>query len=186
VTAVARIRSLVSARVVYRSRGKAPELRVGGLEDDEVGQPREHVFVVAVHRHHRRPDLASGTAEGVVVRGAAHGDPVPSVGLDGDPRAGDPRIRPGEVPRQAQREGLRLADALAGEGEHRVLLGVGGQHVGVVAGGVRGGEVPAQAGADGKVDQAVPRAVAVHRDDPHLGLAVLVAPEPDRHAPPLS
>jgi hypothetical protein len=99
VTAVARTRSVVA--------GEAPELRPGALEDDEVGQPGEHVDVVAVDGHHRRAHLAPGTAEGVVVRLPADGDPLPAVGLDGDPRTGDRRLRAGEVVGQPDAELLR-------------------------------------------------------------------------------
>jgi hypothetical protein len=73
--------------VVYRSRGVAPELRAGGLEDDEVGQAGEHVHVVPVRGDHRRPHLAAGAAEGVLVRLPADGDPLPAVGLHRHPRA---------------------------------------------------------------------------------------------------
>ena len=117
----------------------------------------------------------AGAGEGMGV------DPLPRVLGDLDPGAGDPRVRPGEVPGQPQPEVLDLADPVPGEGEDGVLLRVGGQHVRVVAGQVGGGEVAAQRGRDGQVLDPVLRGGAVHRHHPDLGLAVLVGAQHDPH-----
>jgi hypothetical protein len=126
---------------------------------------------------HGRADLAAGAGEGVAVVG----DAVPAVLLDLDPGPGDPRVRPGEVAGQPQPEVLDLADPVPGQREDRVLLGVGGQHVGVVAGQVGGGEVAPQRRGDGQVLDGVPVGAAVDGDHPHLGLPVLVRPQLDAH-----
>ena len=116
------------------------------------------------------------------VLGAVHRDPVPAVLLDGDLRAGHPLEVVHEVPAQAEPELLDLAHpVLLGEGVDGVLLRVGGDDLGVVAGQVGVGEVAAQRGGHVQVLDLVPVTVAgdVHQAD--LRLAVLVVAEGDGH-----
>src|SRR4051794_15000996 len=149
------MRSRVPARVVYRSRGKPQNSEPAVLRTTRSPIPARTwtSFPSAVATG---PHLAPGLAEGVVVLHAPDGDPFPAVGLHHHAGAGDPVVGAGEVPGQAQAERFGRADAVPREGEDGVLLGVGRQHVAVVAGGVRGGEVPAQARADIEVHEPVP------------------------------
>jgi hypothetical protein len=79
-----------------------------------------------------------------------------------------------EVAGQQRSERLRGRHAvLAGERVDRVLLGVSGQHGGVVAGEVGGGEVAGERHAHVEVDQLV-RVRAADLHDADLGLAVVV------------
>ena len=94
----------------------------------------------------------------------------------------DRRLRAGEVPRQQQREVLDLADAvLAGEGEDRVLLGVGRQDGRIVALQMDRVHVAGQGHADVAVLDVVDSAVPGDPHDPRLGLAVPVGPKHDPH-----
>jgi hypothetical protein len=109
-------------------------------------------------------------------------DAVPAVLLDPDLSPGDPLEVVGEVAPQAQPEVLDLAHpVLLGEGVDGVLLGVGGDHVRVVAAGVGGGEVAPQRGGHAEVLELVPVAVPGDVDQANLGLAVLVVAERDGH-----
>ena len=76
-----------------------------------------------------------------------------------------------------------------GEGERRVLLGVGRQHLRLVAVGVRGREVAVQRGGHVEVADLVARGVAHDAHDARLRLAVAVRSQHDPHAsrqpPPL-
>jgi hypothetical protein len=85
----------------------------------------------------------------------------------------------GEVIGQPEQERLRRGDTVPSERENRVLLRVSGDHVGVVALGVRGLEISAQLRGDVEVDEVVPISVAGHADHAVLGLAVLVGGEGD-------
>ena len=79
------------------------------------------------------------------VLGAVYRDPVPAVLLDGDLRPGHPLEVVHEVPAQPEPEVLDLTHpVLLGEGVDGVLLRVGGDDLGVVAGQVGVGEVAAQ------------------------------------------
>jgi hypothetical protein len=81
----------------------------------------------------------------MIVRRSVDRDPVPEVLLDLDPGAGRFRGLADEVVAEGQGELLDGADPLLlGEGEHRVLLGVGGQDRGLVTGDVRVAEIAAQ------------------------------------------
>lgn len=98
------------------------------------------------------PGLGVGPVEGVIMVV----DPRPGVLLGGPASAGDPVEVAGEVLGEPQQEGFRRTDAVPGEGEDRVLLRVGGHHVAVVAGQVRGGEVAPQLRGDVQVLDLVP------------------------------
>lgn len=116
------------------------------------------------------------------MRFAVDADALPAVLLDPDARAGDVAELAGEVPAEAQREVLDLADRLLlGEGVDGVLLRVGGHHVGVVAGEVGAFEVSPQRGGHGEVAEFVHRTRAPHGDHPDFGFPVLVRPQRDPH-----
>src|SRR5206468_10615005 len=102
--------------------------------------------------------------------------------LDLDAGAVD-RLEADEVPPEPEREVLDLTyRRLPREGEDGVLLGVGRDDVGVLAGQVDVLEVAGQGDADREVLEAVAVTVAGDRDHPHLGLAVLVGAEDHAHA----
>src|SRR4249919_2807588 len=91
-------------------------------------------------------------------------------------------VRVDEMLREPAGEVLDLTDAvLFGEGVHGVLLGVGGQHVRVVAGQVDVGEVAGEGDTDGQVTKVVPLTVPAHMREPDLRLAVLVLAEDHVH-----
>ena len=97
----------------------------------------------------------------------------------------DLRVVVDEVPPQPQRELLDFTHpVLLGEGVDGVLLGVGGDDLGVVAGQVRVGEVAAQRGGHVQVLDLVPLALASDADQPDLRLTVLIVTERDGHGEP--
>ena len=154
---------------------EAVELGSGGLQHGQPLQPGHQAPFPALREQHRGADLGLVLRERMVVVV----NPVPGVLLGGPASAGDPVEAAGEVVRQAQQELLRRADAVAGEGVDGVLLRVGGHHMGVVALGVRGGEVAVQLGGHAEVLDGVPGRVPGDLDQPDLGLAVLVGAEHD-------
>jgi hypothetical protein len=106
----------------------------------------------------------------------------PTALVDLDARTLDVLLRADEVAGQAQAEVLDLADRrLLREGVHGVLLRVGRQHPGVVAGQVRRGQLTAQGRRHREVLQVVHRAVAADRHQADLRLAVLVGAQGDGH-----
>jgi hypothetical protein len=83
---------------------------------------------------------------------------------------------------QRDRVVLDRGDAVQlGVGEGGVLLGVGGQHLALVTGRVRLGEVAAQRRRHVEVVDLVPRGVATNADDAVLRLAVLVGSQDRGH-----
>ncbi len=165
---------------------EAGELRPGRLQHDEVPDTRDNPLSInrslGVDDRGSGPYLVAGSDERVRVAHAVDSDPLPAVLVDFHAGAGHRLDVVGEVARQRQRVVLDLADApLLGEGETRVLLRVGRQHLGLVAGQVRGGEVAAERRRYVEVADLVPIGVAVDAHDSGLGLAVLVVAEHDRH-----
>ena len=131
-------RSVVGLQDRVRVLVVAPELRAGGLQQHQVleagDDPGLLVRALAVDGDDRAPDLLALLDPGVVVVV----DPLPGVLLDLDPRAGDRLDVVDEVPGQVEAVVLDLADALLlGVRVAGLLLGVGRQHVGLVAGVVR-------------------------------------------------
>src|SRR5690606_6539677 len=161
----------------------AVELRAGGLEHGQPGETGDHPLLVAVLGDHGVAYLAAVADEGVVVRAGRGGDPLPGVLLDLLAGAVDVVVLVHEVPGHLQREVLDGADAapLLGLGVDRVLLGVGGQALGVVALGVHRLQVTAELGGVVDVLDAVHGGAAVDVHHAHLGLAVLVVSESDPH-----
>ena len=165
---------------------EALELAAGGLQHGQVLQAGQHpatlLTAAAGHGDHCGAGDVAAAHEGVVVTLGSDRSPVPRVLLD--PHLGRRGLRGGveEVAGQGQRVVLDRLDAVfLRVRERRVLLRVGGQHVGLVAIGVGRPEVAAQGGGDVQVVDLVPVGVAV---DPHhtvLGLAVLVRSEGDAH-----
>ena len=88
-----------------------------------------------------------------------------------------------EMPRKADAEVFDLADGIAGKGEDRVLLRIGGDDLAVVAGLMRIREVPGQGDADVEVLDVVYGSGSCDPNDVRLGLPVLVVAEDDRHVP---
>ncbi len=101
----------------------------------------------------------------MVVRHPVHRDAVPPVLLDFYPGAVDPREGSDEMVTQPDREILDLADSvLAGEGVDGVFLRVRGEHVRIVAGQVRGGEVTTKRSGDVQIGDLVHRSVPRYGD----------------------
>jgi len=125
------IRSVVSCRVVYSSFEEAPELRSRCLGDHEILQagddPGSPVGAPPVDGDHGGAGLGAGADEGVLVRGAVDLDAIPEVLFDFDARSGRLRRLVDEVVPEGQAEFLDgVHSLLLREGEHRILLGVGG------------------------------------------------------------
>ena len=173
------MRSVVSGRVVYLSRGKplnpdwvdfstvrslSPAMRCSVA-------PSRTRTAVRTSWPLRTKEWSCPVAVGL--------DPVPAVGLGRPAAAGDPVEARGEVLAQPQQEGFRGADAVPGEGVDGVLLGVRGHHVAVVAFEVGRGEVPAQLRGDVQVFDLVAVGVPGDLDDPDFGFSVLVVAEDD-------
>ena len=101
--------------------------------------------------------------------------PIPPILVDLNARRLDWLDVIDKMPGQRQRVGLDVGHAsLEGERVHRVLLGVGGQHVRLIAAQVGVGELASQAGRDVQVADLMLRRIPIDTDKPRLGLAVLV------------
>src|SRR5215469_1343757 len=123
----------------------SPELRAGRLQHGEVSYPRDHPRRICLDGDDRRTHLPAAAYPRVIVLVPANDDSVPRVFVDLDPRSVDGVDVVDEMPAQIEGVVLDLADPLLlGEREAGVLLRVGGQHLGLVAGHVRVGEVAAQ------------------------------------------
>ena len=162
------------------------ELRPGGFQQDKAFQARHEVFLallaLAVDGQDRGPHLGVVAHPGVVVLLAVDADPVPAVLVDLDPTTLDGLDVVDEVPTEREGIVLDLADALLlGVGVAGLLLGVGRQHPGLVAGQVGAGEVAAERRGDVDVADLVAFGVAVDAHDAVLRLAVLVGSEHDAH-----
>ena len=108
--------------------GQRTEIAVRGRTRWAVYAPEKDLFFVNIME----------PSEIVVV------DPRPAVLLGGPTSTADPVEPVREVVGEADQKGLGRRDAVLGEREDGVLLGVGGHHVGVVALGVGRGEVTPQ------------------------------------------
>src|ERR1700736_306786 len=116
------------------------------------------------------------------MRAAADVDPLPWILLDRHARAMDGSELSSEMPGQAQRELLDLADRrFLRERKHGVLLRVGGNDLAVVAHGMAVTEVARKRDAHVDVLDRMGLAVPGHADQVRLRFAVLVVAEDDRH-----
>ena len=161
---------VVSASVVYRSRGKPWNSESVVFRTTRSDSPQTNHVGLGGADHGRDPLLARGLHERVIAQ------PRPR---DLDDLHPGPRDRAAdEVPRQPQRELLRRPDAvLLRERVDGVLLRVGREHGAVVAAQMDRLQLAGQGDRDEQIAQLVDVAVAHHADKMGLGLAVLIHPE---------
>ena len=160
------------------------ELRVRGLEQDQVTHPGHHPGPAALVGDRRGAHVAAVAGEGVRMRCPGVLEPHPRVHLQRHPGPPHRLDVLDEVPGQRQAERLRLPRLLAVLLRVRVdgvLRRVRGQALRVVPGEVDVGEVAGEGDTHVVVDEIVGVRVAVDPHDPGLRLAVLVVPERDSH-----
>lgn len=116
----------------------------------------------------------------MIVFGAVDDDALPRVLFDLDPRGVHRVDVVDEVSREGQPVVLDEGDTLfLGVGEDGLLLGVGGQHGGLIALEVRSVEIASQAGRHVEVANLVACRVAHDANHTILGLAVAVRAQDD-------